>query len=66
MPTIINADTASGGAIITGDGSGQLQLQSGGVTALTATGANVTIAGTLSVTGGLPVDDALLVSWFLS
>jgi hypothetical protein len=35
MPTIINADTATGGAIITGDTSGQLQLQSGGVTALT-------------------------------
>lgn len=53
MPTIINADTASGGAIITGDGSGQLQLQSGGVTALTATGANVTVAGTFTATGGV-------------
>ena len=27
MPTIINADTLIGGAIITGDTSGQLQLQ---------------------------------------
>jgi hypothetical protein len=53
MPTIINADTASGGAIITGDNSGQLQLQSGGVTALTATGANVTVAGTFTATGGV-------------
>ena len=53
MPTIINADTATGGAIITGDTSGQLQLQSGGVTALTTTGANVAIAGSLTVAGGV-------------
>jgi hypothetical protein len=49
MPTIINADTATGGAIITGDTSGQLQLQSGGVTALTTTGANVAVAGALTM-----------------
>ena len=53
MPTIINADTATGGAIITGDTSGQLQLQSGGVTALTTTGANVAVAGTLTAAGGV-------------
>jgi hypothetical protein len=53
MPTIINADTATGGAIITGDTSGQLQLQSGGVTALTTNGANVTVAGTFTATGGV-------------
>jgi hypothetical protein len=53
MPTIINADTATGGAIITGDTSGQLQLQSGGVTALTTNGANVVVAGTFSATGGV-------------
>ena len=53
MPTIINADTATGGAIITGDTSGQLQLQSGGVTALTTTGANVAVTGNLTVTGAV-------------
>ena len=55
MPTIINADTATGGAIITGDTSGQLQLQSGGVTALTTNGANVTVAGALTMGTALSV-----------
>lgn len=65
MPTTINADTSTGGAIITGDTSGVLQLQSGGVTALTATGANVaaagnvTAAGNLSVTGNVSVTGTL-------
>ena len=49
MPTIINADTVTGGASITGDTSGQLQLQSAGVTALTTTGANVAVAGALTM-----------------
>jgi hypothetical protein len=53
MPTTINADTSTGGAIITGDTSGVLQLQSGGITAVTLTGANVTTAGNLTVTGAL-------------
>lgn len=35
MATIINADTSTGGAIITGDGSGQLALQAAGNTAIT-------------------------------
>ena len=35
MTTTINADTATGGAIITGDASGQLALQAAGVTGLT-------------------------------
>lgn len=34
MATILNADTVSGGAIITGDASGQLTLQTAGSTAL--------------------------------
>lgn len=51
MPTTINASNTTGGAVVTGDGSGVLELQSGGVTALTANGANVTVAGNLSVTG---------------
>ena len=53
MPTTINASNTSGGAVVTGDGSGILELQSGGVTALTANGANVTVAGTLTATGGI-------------
>ena len=53
MPTTINADTSTGGAIITGDTSGVLQLQSGGITAVTLTGANLTTAGNLTVTGAL-------------
>lgn len=53
MPTNINADTVTGGAVITGDTSGVLQLQSGGVTGLTVNGANVTTAGNLTVTGSI-------------
>jgi len=53
MPTTINASNTTGGAVVTGDGSGILELQSGGVTALTANGANVTVAGTLTTTSGL-------------
>jgi hypothetical protein len=44
MATIINADTSTGGAIITGDASGILELQSAGVTKLTISGSGV--AGT--------------------
>lgn len=53
MPTTINASNTTGGAVVTGDGSGILELQSGGVTAVTINGANVTVAGTLTATGGL-------------
>lgn len=51
----ITAGTTSGQAIVVnGDTTGNLVLQTnGGTTALTATGANVTIAGTLTATGGL-------------
>lgn len=35
MPTTINADTVTGGAVVTGDASGQLALQAAGNTALT-------------------------------
>jgi hypothetical protein len=49
MPSIINASsTGSGGIVQTADASGVLQLQSNGVTALSTSGANVTIAGTLT------------------
>lgn len=53
MPTTINASNTTGGAVVTGDGSGILELQSGGVTAVTINGANVTVAGTLTATGGI-------------
>jgi hypothetical protein len=43
MTTFINADTATGGAIITGDASGVLALQAAGVTKLTVAAAGVTL-----------------------
>ena len=52
MATIINADTATGGAIITGDGSGQLALQAAGVTKLTVAAAGVTLASALPIASG--------------
>jgi hypothetical protein len=53
MPTTINASNTTGGAVVTGDGSGILELQSGGVTGITVNGPNVTVAGTITSTGGL-------------
>ena len=48
MTTIINADTITGGAIITGDTSGNLALQSGGTTGLTvSSGGTVTFSGSI-------------------
>jgi len=52
MATIINADTATGGAIITGDGSGTLALQAAGVTKLTVAAAGVTLASALPIASG--------------
>ena len=52
MATILNADTVSGGAVITGDGSGTLELQSAGVTKLTVDGSGVTLATPLPVASG--------------
>lgn len=49
MPTIINADTTTGGAIITGDASGQLALQGAGVTQLTVTSTGITFANALTI-----------------
>ena len=49
MASIINASSSgSGGIVQTADASGVLQLQSNGTTALSTSGANVTIAGTLT------------------
>ena len=55
MATKINADTVVGGAVVTADASGILELQSAGTTALTLSGANVTFATAPSVTGGATV-----------
>ena len=55
MATKINADTIVGGAVVTADASGILELQSAGTTALTLSGANVTFATAPSVTGGAAV-----------
>lgn len=41
MATILNADTATGGAIITGDSSGSLALQGAGNTGITISSAGV-------------------------
>ena len=62
MPTILNADTVTGGAVITGDASGQLALQAAGVTKLTVSSAGVSIPTLVgsninlatNVTGTLP------------
>jgi hypothetical protein len=64
MTTTINADTTTGGAIITGDASGELALQSAGTTALTATSGNLTVAQKMTVVGtasiaGLKIADVL-------
>ena len=55
MATKINADTVVGGAVVTADASGILELQSAGTTALTLSGASVTFATAPSVTGGADV-----------
>ena len=52
MATILNADTVVGGAIVTGDASGELALQAAGVTKLTVASAGVTLATPLAVASG--------------
>lgn len=56
MPTTINADTIVGGAVVTGDTSGVLQLQTGGTTAVSiSTGQVVTFTNTPVISGGATV-----------
>ena len=56
MPTNINADTIVGGAIITADNSGVLNLQTGGTTAVSiSTGQVVTFTNTPVISGGASV-----------
>ena len=52
MTTNINADTVVGGAIITGDTSGQLALQGAGVTQLTVTSTGVSFASAVPLPSG--------------
>jgi hypothetical protein len=56
MASIINASsTGSGGIVQTADASGVLQLQSNGTTALTVSGATVTLAGATTLSNTLQV-----------
>jgi len=50
MATTINADTVTGGAIVTGDTSGVLSLQAAGTTLVTLNGATVAIASGVGLT----------------
>jgi hypothetical protein len=64
MATTINADTVTGGAIVTADASGVLALQSAGTTAVTLESGNTTIAQKLTATGtsstaGMKIGDVL-------
>jgi hypothetical protein len=52
MATIINADTVVGGAIITGDTSGVLELQAAGSTKATINGSGLSLAAPLPVASG--------------
>jgi len=64
MATILNADTIVGGAVVTADASGQLELQSAGTTAVTLASGNTTIAQKLTAVGsssvaGMKIADVL-------
>jgi hypothetical protein len=52
MATTINADTSTGGAIVTGDASGVLELQAAGSTQVTVNGSGVVLANPLPVGSG--------------
>ena len=62
MTTTINADNVTGGAIVTGDSSGNLGLQAAGTTLLTLSGDIVTfnkgIAETIYALSGTALDPA--------
>lgn len=60
MATILNADTVVGGAVVTGDASGQLALQAAGTTVatLTTTGVTITKDVTLNAQSDLRFADA--------
>ena len=52
MTTTINADTSTGGAVISGDASGVLGLQAAGSTQVTINGSGVVLANPLPVGSG--------------
>jgi hypothetical protein len=52
MATTINADTSTGGVVLTGDGSGVLELQAAGVTKATLNSSGMTLASPLPVGSG--------------
>ena len=65
MTTTVNADTVTGGAIVTGDASGALGLQAAGTTLLTLSGSTATFAKgltetvyTLGTSGSIALDPA--------
>ena len=65
MVTTVNADTVTGGAIVTGDASGALGLQAAGTTLLTLSGSTATFAKgltetvyTLGTSGTIALDPA--------
>jgi len=65
MTTTINADTVTGGAIVTGDASGALGLQAAGTTLFTLSGSTATFAKgitetvyTLGTSGSLALNPA--------
>ena len=62
MNTIINADSVTGGAVVTGDASGELELQAAGTALLSLAGDAVTfnkgIAETVYTLTGTDIDPA--------
>ena len=67
MATTINADTEIGGAIVTGDTSGILSLQSAGNTLVTLSGGSVAVAAGLtadsaSITGAVAAASATITN----
>lgn len=62
MTTIINADSVTGGAVVTGDASGELELQAAGTALLSLAGDAVTfnkgIAETVYTLTGTDIDPA--------
>lgn len=62
MTTIINADSVTGGAVVTGDASGELELQAAGTALLSLAGDAVTfnkgIAETVYTLAGTDIDPA--------
>ena len=52
MATTVNADASTGGVVLTGDGSGVLELQAAGVTKVTINSSGMTLANPLPVASG--------------